>query len=167
MAIERKYTFRLLGSLPPATVRVNGEQIHFSNENDGIGYRYDASNTELIVSLPLTNCNLSVSLEIETHTNNDAAITNGLKGSFNRMKRASFEIKSSISENDWARSPSDLFSRLSQVPTAVDYRPEQAEEQFLFYQNHLDSAIGELKSAFGFSASKVEKYKALLEMQSK
>jgi len=165
MSDSRAYTFKVLGVLPPEKVVVNGLILTYSREILENSWQYDAINTELVISIPLTNCQTAVNIQIETVTMNDLTVVDGMKGRFNRMKQVGFEMKSIISSKDWARSPSEDMLHLTQLPSIIENKPETALSEFIFYKENIEKVWYNMESEYQVSSQKVQMFKKYLHLK--
>lgn len=165
MESERKYTIRFAGLLPAKKVSVNGTLYSYASEAKDGAWSYNATDMELIVTIPTAATSSSIKVEIETATSNDMEITNGVKMIVKRMPAIIFDVKAQISQRDWARSPSNNLLRISQIASLIQHKPETAQQEILFLKSNLEPALKELSKEYKVPKSVVDKYIQLLNLK--
>jgi hypothetical protein len=126
MSSERAYEIRLPGTLPPATVRVNGAPL--ASAGDGAGWRYDGTTQTTIIALPRASRGERriVTVRCVGPAEDQARLTAGVRGLLGRLHRASGLINNRW-PNEW--SPDSLVAAV-QTGNRATVRPSEAAQEF-------------------------------------
>jgi alpha-glucosidase len=126
MSSARAYEIRLPGTLPPASVRVNGQPL--ASTGDDAGWRYDGQTQTTIITVPRTarGARTTVTVRAAAPAWKQARLTSGVRGLLGRLHRASGLIN-----NRWPKewSPDSLVAAV-QTGNRASVRPSEAASEF-------------------------------------
>ena len=113
MQAERNYKVKVVASVAPQQVTVNGQPC---------GYTYDGTDFSFTVDIPVTDCSAAKEVVI-TYPDAETSLACGIKG-FSRRAARSIEALKYRTGAD----PYDALAKLGTVNEAVEYNPEKAKE---------------------------------------
>ena len=113
MHSDRNYKVKVVASVAPLQVTVNGETC---------GYTYNGADFSFTVDVPLTDCSIAKEIVI-SYPDGDTSLACGIKG-FSRRAARSIEALKFRTGAD----PYDALAKLGTINEAVEYNPEKAAE---------------------------------------
>lgn len=129
MPAERSFKVKVLTSVAPVQVTVNGE---------ACGYTYDGKDFSFTVDVPVTDCAAEKQIQI-TYPSGETSLACGVTGLSRRMARSIEALKFRTGAD-----PYDALARLGTVNEAVEYNPSHASElvqAFMAAYTQLDEII--------------------------
>lgn len=134
MPQDRKYQVKVVASVVPQEVKVNGKTVNFS---------YDGMSLSLLVDLSDTNCSAVKTVEI-TYPDNNQCVANGEIGQMRRVRNNVYQLKT---RNAGIVLTDDL-ANMECAGRAITYDPKCFTEIINFFRDrfaHLDSVLKEQK----------------------
>lgn len=134
MPQDRKYQVKVVASVVPQEVKVNGKNVNFS---------YDGMSLSLLVDLSDTNCSAVKTVEI-TYPDNNQCVANGEIGQMRRVRNNVYQLKT---RNAGIVLTDDL-ANMECAGRAITYDPKCFTEIINFFRDrfaHLDSVLKEQK----------------------
>ena len=113
MQAERNYKVKVVASVAPQQVTVNGQPC---------GYTYDGTDFSFTVDIPVTDCSAAKEVVI-TYPDAETSLACGIKG-FSRRAARSIEALKYRTGAD----PYDALAKLGTVNEAIEYNPEKSKE---------------------------------------
>lgn len=129
MPQQRNFKVKVVASVAPAHVTVNGQPCTYS---------YDGSDFSFTIDVPVTDCSESKEIVI-TYPEGDTSLACGVKGLSRRAARSIEALKFRTGAN-----PYDALAKLGTINEAVEYNPEKAAElvtEFMEAFGRLDEVL--------------------------
>ena len=129
MPAERNFKVKVVASVAPLQVTVNGEVC---------GYTYDGTDFSFTVDVPVTDCSAPKHIQI-TYPSEETSLACGVTGLSRRMARSIEALKFRTGAD-----PYDALAQLGTVNEAVEYNPSHASElvqAFMAAYSQLDDII--------------------------
>ena len=132
MPHDRKYQVKVVASVVPQEVKVDGKTADFS---------YDGMSLSLLVDLGNANCSVAKTVEI-TYPDNNQCVANGEIGQMHRVRNNVYQLKT---RNAGIVLTDDL-ANMESAGRAITYNPKNFTEIMNFFRDkfaHLDSVLKE------------------------
>ena len=129
MPQQRNFKVKVVASVAPAHVTVNGQPCTYS---------YDGSDFSFTIDVPVTDCSESKEIVI-TYPEGDTSLACGVKGLSRRAARSIEALKFRTGAD-----PYDALAKLGTINEAVEYNPEKAAElvaEFMEAFGRLDEVL--------------------------
>ncbi len=132
MPHDRKYQVKVVASVVPQEVKVDGKTADFS---------YDGMSLSLLVDMGNANCSVAKTVEI-TYPGNNQCVANGEIGQMRRVRNNVYQLKT---RNAGIVLTDDL-ANMESAGRAITYNPKNFTEIMNFFRDkfaHLDSVLKE------------------------
>ncbi len=134
MPQSRKYQVKVVASVVPQEVKVNGKAVSFT---------YDGMTLSLLVDLSDTDCSSAKTVEI-TYPDNNQCVANGEIGQMRRIRNNVYQLK----VRNAGIVLTDDLANMESAGRAITYNPKNFTEIMNFFRDkyaHLDSVLKEQK----------------------
>lgn len=134
MPHNRKYQVKVVASVVPQEVKVNGKVVNFT---------YDGMSLSLLIDLGDTDCSAVKTVEI-TYPDNNQCVANGEIGQMRRIRNNVYQLK----VRNAGIVLTDDLANMECAGRAITYEPKNFTEVMSFFRDkyaHLDSVLKEQK----------------------
>ncbi len=127
MAKSRSYEIRLLCTFPPSEVSVNGKSYAYASYEKPERWTYDALHLTTYALTPKIECDkkIEVIVDFSPQHKENKELLNGKIGLFGRLPKIIAMMKDEVNRHDPFANAPDLVLRAGNLPTRINYAPEQ------------------------------------------
>ncbi len=141
MPSERRFSVKILASVAPASVTINGEPAD---------YEYNGKDFSFIVNIPENDCAIEKKVVI-TYADTDTSIADGAAGASRRIAKTIEALKYRTGAD-----PVDALAELGSINEAVMYSPEKAGELAGKFMENYKNLPEILKTQRGINEKDIE-----------
>jgi alpha-glucosidase len=140
---RRRYEIRLIGFVPPTEVRCNTRKLHYSDEEDSIGWRYNGDSMTTIITGPdfKTNQRVTFSIKLPEVSKSVMKACDGFPGILRRL-RSAMELINLTWPQEW--SPNLLVGAV-QTGNRISLDPISFEKEIVNFYRQLPDVLSSIE----------------------
>jgi hypothetical protein len=146
MSKERAYEISLPSSFPPSLVFVDSKAVLFSEEMKSNSWVYVASKVTTSILTELLPCNKKIEIVIkwDNKVKGEENLLEGKIGLFGRIQKIIKLTKDEINKHDSISNAPALILRFAELPTRIQYNPENIIELLQEFENEKDNMFKQI-----------------------